>query len=159
MTVLAMVAAVVVAAPSPAQAIELGVPQVLADGLVLPWEVLPLGDGRLLISEKAGRIRVWIPETGLQTAPVYQEPGTEFLGMARHPNFTVKRFVYAYVNLQTGPPSPQNPNGTFENRVIRLHDNGSQLEFSATVLGGIPGERNHDAAAGSALVRTACSTS
>lgn len=144
MTVLTMMAAVAVAPPAPARAIELGVPQVLADGLVLPWEVLPLGDGRLLISEKAGRIRVWIPGTGLQTAPVYQEAGTEFLGLARHPNFAVNRFVYAYVNVQTGLPSPQSPNGTFENRVIRLHDNGSQLEFSATVIGGIPGERNHD---------------
>lgn len=129
--------AAIALAPTPASAVELGTPQVLADTLALPWEVVALGDGRLLVSEYPGRIRVWSPGSGLDATPAYSEADARFLGMAKHPNFAANQFVYLFANVARG-------DGTFFDRVTRMRLNGGVLDSARSVIAEIPGERNHD---------------
>lgn len=75
----------------------------LARGLRVPWSVAPLPDGRLLVTERAGRIRV-IDSTGLRTEPwatleVYADdprvlPEAGLMGIAPAPDFATTGHVY-----------------------------------------------------------------
>jgi glucose/arabinose dehydrogenase len=83
----------------------------LATGLERPTSVTGLGDGRLLITEKPGRVRVFDPRTGLRQRPILdisnrvneseQERG--LLGLAVPRNFAWSQKVYlAYTSLPDG---------------------------------------------------------
>jgi len=72
----------------------------LANGLVHPWALAFLPDGkRLLLSERPGRLRIWSPETGL-SAPlngvpdVYARGQGGLLDVALSPDFAADRLVY-----------------------------------------------------------------
>lgn len=65
------------ALPAPAGAAELRI-ETLVEGLELPSSVAELPDGRLLISERAGRLRLWTP-AGL-SEPLAGVPEVRFAG-------------------------------------------------------------------------------
>ena len=65
------------ALPAASQAAELRI-ETLAEGLELPSSVAELPDGRLLISERAGPLRLWTPD-GL-SAPLTGVPEVRFAG-------------------------------------------------------------------------------
>jgi aldose sugar dehydrogenase len=141
-TRVALVAAVVLAVafgPGPQHTAWAGIagePVVIASGLQLPWEVVLVPDGRILITERPGRIRVLEVNGTLRQEPAYESLGGQFLGLALHPSYASNRFVYLYNTYPVG--------GGWTNRIQRFVDNGSMLSFSKTVLDGIPGENNHD---------------
>ena len=123
-------------------ALPLGSPVEVASGLDTPWEVLPLPDGRVLVTERAGRVRVIAPGAGLRAAPAYADGGADkFLGMALDPEYSTdpdRRFVYLYVSYG----QDENPNA---NRVVRLRDDGTNLVEPTTVFeAGIKSDGNHD---------------
>ena len=129
----------VVFALAPAQNASAGItgePRVIASGLEFPWEVVLVPDGRILLTERPGRIRVIEANGALRAAPAYESVGGKFLGLALHPNYASNRFVYLYSTYPSG--------GGWTNRIQRFVDNGTTLTFSKTVLDGIPGENNHD---------------
>ncbi|HEX5910524.1 MAG TPA: PQQ-dependent sugar dehydrogenase, partial [Thermoleophilaceae bacterium] len=102
---------------------------VIAGGLDTPWEVLPLPDGRVLVTEQPGRVRVISPSGVLQAGALHTEPGaTKFLGMARDPGYAYNRSVYLYVTRPEG------------SRVVRLTDTGTTLANPTTIFpaGGAP---------------------
>ncbi|HJU88506.1 MAG TPA: PQQ-dependent sugar dehydrogenase [Gemmatimonadaceae bacterium] len=81
--------------------------------LETPWGMALLPDGRLLITEKAGRLRVWA--NGRLSEPVQGVPnvvfrGTQFeqgglLDVEADPNFATNRFVYfSYVEADSIAP-------------------------------------------------------
>lgn len=107
-----------------------GEPQVIASGLQVPWEVLPLPDGRILVSERPGRIRVIEGDGDLQAAPSYQSLGGQFLGLAAHPSYASHHFVYLYDTYRVP--------GGWRNRIRRFVDDGTTLTFSATILDHTP---------------------
>jgi glucose/arabinose dehydrogenase len=98
----APIAAAVVAvafAIAPAQTASAGItgePKVIASGLEFPWEVVLVPGGRILITERPGRIRVIEANGTLQPAPAYESLGGQFLGLALHPRYMANRFVYLY---------------------------------------------------------------
>jgi len=135
---LALLTASLVAMPA-AQAGLTGSPQVVTGGLNTPWEVVAMPDGRLLVTERPGRVRVIEANGTLRTAPAYADPDADkFLGMTLHPNYAVNRFVYLHVSYG----ADNNPNA---NQVIRLVDDGTNLVSPVIVFqGGIASDGNHD---------------
>ncbi|GAB3439649.1 PQQ-dependent sugar dehydrogenase [Actinophytocola sediminis] len=94
----------------PIDQIRVGTVEV-ATGLEQPTSVVGLADGRLLITEKPGRVRAFHPSTGLDPQPVLditdrineseQERG--LLGLATAPDFARSKTVYvAYTALPDG---------------------------------------------------------
>jgi glucose/arabinose dehydrogenase len=72
---------------------------VVARGLSHPWSLVFLPDGRLLVTERAGRLRVIrdgvldpTPITGLPRARTEGNGG--LMDIALHPRFAENRFVY-----------------------------------------------------------------
>ena len=80
-----------------------------------------LPDGRTLVTERPGRVRVIAANGSLRAAPAYADAAAaKFLGMAADPAYAANRYVYLYVSYGPGA----NPNA---NRVIRLTDDGTNL--------------------------------
>ena len=127
--------------PTAAPAALVGTPQTVATGLATPWEVVPMPDGRVLVTERPGRIRVIAADGQLQAAPVFTDPTPgitvrKFLGLARHPDWSTNRFVYLYETYTES--------GVDKSRVLRLVDTGSSLTFDRAILDGIGSDLNHD---------------
>ncbi len=85
-------------APTPAQATAVNV-ETVAEGLEKPWAVEFLPDGRMLVTEKPGRLRIVAkdgtlspPVAGLP--PVYSEGQGGLLDVAVSPNFRQDNAIY-----------------------------------------------------------------
>jgi glucose/arabinose dehydrogenase len=71
----------------------------VAEGLVNPWGLVFLPDGRMLVSEKPGRLRIVTPD-GTLSEPVAGLPAVDergqggLLGLALDPNYTSNRLIY-----------------------------------------------------------------
>src|SRR3954452_18809868 len=79
----------------------------IATGLVIPWEIAFLPDGRALVTERPGRVRLLSRRGRLRRKPVarvgvfaYGEGG--LLGLAVDPRFRRNRFVYLYYTTLDG---------------------------------------------------------
>ncbi len=108
-------------------------------GLEAPWSLVFLPDGRALVSERPGRIR--LIEGGLRPEPlalVDSVQGGEggLMGLALHPRFPDPPFLYAMHTFRDG--------GQTTNRVIRLVVEGRSARFDKVIVRGIPGARNHN---------------
>ena len=140
---LALAAPVVVAPP--ARAALVGAPEEVATGLDAPWDVVPLPDGRTLVTERPGRVRVIQADGTLRTAPalVAADAGArKFLGMVKSPGYATNRFVYLYVSEWTSGPGSANLSA---NRVVRVVDDGTNLVTPVTIFDeGIRSDGNHD---------------
>ena len=73
----------------------------MATGLEVPWEIAFLPDGRALVTERPGRVRLLSADLELQDEPAAEldvnavgEGG--LLGLAVDPQFRRNRFVYVY---------------------------------------------------------------
>jgi glucose/arabinose dehydrogenase len=117
-------------------------PQVLAGGLQVPWELGFLPDGRILVTERPGRLRVidhgQLNPNPVLTLPVVAGSGIEsgLLGLAVHPRYPNPAAVYVYYTYRGG--------GGTTNRVSRFDAvNGGPAGLTLTnehpILDGIPG--------------------
>jgi glucose/arabinose dehydrogenase len=111
--------------------------QTLATGLEVPWELAFLPDGRALVSERPGRVRLLSASGRLVRQPVAEvevvnagEGG--LLGLAVDPDFERNLFVYLYRTTSAG------------NEVVRYRMAGNRLEEQAVVLRGIRAGVIHD---------------
>lgn len=110
-------------------------------GLDIPWSLVFLPDGRALVSERPGTIRL------IENGTVSEEPYAVLsnvahvgegglMGLALHPDFPEKPFVYAMHTFRSGV--------SLQNRVVRLRHSGRTGEFDRTIIDGIPGGSAHD---------------
>jgi glucose/arabinose dehydrogenase len=111
--------------------------QTIATGLEIPWEIAFLPDGRALITERPGRVRLLGPDGKLRPSPVANvdvvadgEGG--LLGLAVDPDFERNSFVYLYRTTDRG------------NQVARYRLDGTRLREQAVVIQDIPAGRVHD---------------
>ncbi|WP_299446488.1 PQQ-dependent sugar dehydrogenase [uncultured Phycicoccus sp.] len=136
-------AAPVAAAPAPTEAI-------VADSLVVPWDLAFLPDGRMVATERPGRIRVYAdggPDAALQrtvTVPDVElgtgEAGV--MGVAVDTDFGA--FPYLYVCASREYPG----SGGWVNQVLRYSVAGSTAWSTPTVLlGGMKAGRTHNGCA------------
>lgn len=110
------------------------------EGLEIPWSLVFLPDKRALISERPGRIRL-IKDGMLQKEPyatieVAHIGEGGLMGLAFHPDFPKKPYIYAMHTYRKG--------NTLFNRVIRLKDLGNSGVFDRVIIDNIPGARFHN---------------
>ena len=120
----------------------------VATGLEVPWGIGFAADGRVFVSERAGRIRV-IERGTLRPQPWATLPvagtadsGAGLLGLALDPDFATTHHLYVVGAFRSTA-------GTLENRLYRLTDSsGVAMTPAELLLGGLPSARAH---AGSAV--------
>lgn len=111
------------------------------DNLEIPWSLVFLPDGRALVSERPGRIRLienskLLPEPYMQIDVKHIGEGG-LMGLAVHPDFPQKPFIYAMYTYET-------KDGKIFNRVIRIKDNGKSGTFDKVIIDSILGARFHN---------------
>jgi glucose/arabinose dehydrogenase len=75
--------------------------EVVAEGLEVPWEIAWLPDGRALITERPGRIRM-LDGTLVTEVPVSALGEGGLMGLALDPEFETQPFVYLYFTTADG---------------------------------------------------------
>ncbi len=110
------------------------------DNLEIPWSLIFLNDGRALVSERQGRIRLIIngklqerPYAVINVAHI-GEGG--LMGLTQHPDFPVKPFIYAMHTYRKG--------GELFNRVIRIKDKDQTGVLDTVIIDDIPGASFHN---------------
>jgi glucose/arabinose dehydrogenase len=118
--------------------------EVAATGLATVWAIDFAPDGRIFLTERAGRIRV-IQDGRLLSEPwmvlddVVEISEAGLLGLALDPGFATNGYVYVAYTYRA-------PNGALANKLVRLRED-LELQrgaFDAVVLDGIRGANNHD---------------
>ncbi|HEX8948533.1 MAG TPA: PQQ-dependent sugar dehydrogenase, partial [Dissulfurispiraceae bacterium] len=110
------------------------------EGLEVPWSLVFLPDGRALVSERPGRIR--LIRNGKLVEKPYAHLEVEhageggLMGLALHPSFPKQPYIYAMHTYKKG--------GSIYNRVIRLKDNGETGAFDKVIIDRIPGGTFHN---------------
>jgi glucose/arabinose dehydrogenase len=112
---------------------------VLVQNLRIPWEVVVLPDGRMLVTERPGYLAV-VSRRGLETrirVPYVLAVGEGgLLGAALHPQFRSNHWLYLYLTTR--------PNGGIVNRIVRYRFEQNQLEDQRMILDHIPAGIIHD---------------
>jgi glucose/arabinose dehydrogenase len=111
--------------------------ETVATGLEAPWELAFLPDGRALVTERPGRVRLLSSDLQLQEEPIARvevaaigEGG--LLGLAVDPDFERNRFVYLYRTTGGG------------NEVVRYRFEGARLVEDEVIAGDIRAAPIHD---------------
>jgi aldose sugar dehydrogenase len=107
--------------------------------LEVPWSIVFAPDGRMLFTERPGRVRVF--ENGrLRPEPLAVIPDVErgsesgLMGLALHPDFATNRLLYlAYAYNQDG----------VRVRVVRFRETGDGLTDRKLIIEDIPAARFH----------------
>jgi glucose/arabinose dehydrogenase len=116
----------------------------VVDGLEVPWSIAFLPDGDLLVTERAGRIRL-VRGGRLEPRPVAVvdtvaalEEESGLLGLAVHPEVAENRLFYIYYTARV--------RGRRINRVERwmLAEDGRSAIRERIILDDIPGAQYHD---------------
>jgi glucose/arabinose dehydrogenase len=126
---------------SPQGQVEVRAEEVVS-GLEVPWGILFLSEGDMLVTERAGQIRL-VRDGQLQTQPVATVAVTDrgeggLLGIAAHPDFTQNRLFYLYYTADQ--------NGTPINRVEQwqLSPDGQSASPNKIILDNIPVAQFHN---------------
>ncbi len=86
--------------------------EVVARGLVTPWGLAFLPDGRLLVTERPGRLRIvqrgkLLPDPVRGTPPVWERQDAGMMDVAAHPDYARNGWIYlSYSALAPGQASP-----------------------------------------------------
>lgn len=93
---------------------------VLASNLTEPMEFEMLPDGKIILIERRGTIKLFNPNTGLMTVayklPVYSQEEDGLIGMALDPNWATNHWIYLYYS----PPGNEAVN--FLSRFVFIAD-------------------------------------
>lgn len=114
--------------------------EVWVNNLEIPWSLIFLGDGRALVTERPGRIRLIrdgkLMQDPYATLSVTHEGEGGLMGLSAHPEFSKRPYIYAMHTYREA--------GRQYNRVIRLKDEGGKGTFDRVVIDRIPGARLHN---------------
>jgi len=110
--------------------------EVIAENLTVPWEVVFLPDGELLVTQRPGTLLLLKEGISIPVEGVRHVGEGGLLGAALHPDFSENNWLYLYQTTET-------ENG-LRNRVNRYELVGSDLRLESTVVDDLPGARYHD---------------
>ena len=115
--------------------------EVVAEGLEVPWAVAFTPDGRILVTERAGRIRVVqdgvLLESPFATVEAASISESGLMGIALHPDFAANGQLFVCYTYRAD-------GGRLVNRVARLTDVDGLGVDHHVILDGIPGASRHD---------------
>lgn len=114
--------------------------ETVASGLQIPWALTFAPDGRILFTERPGRVRL-IKNGTLQAANyVRLSPASTgeggLMGIALHPSFPASPYVYLMYTALAG--------GQSFNRVSRFTDHGTFADSEKVIIDRIPAALYHD---------------
>jgi len=114
--------------------------ETVAENLEVPWSIVFAPDGRMFITERPGRVRVY--ENGkLKPEPLFKVPDVEptgesgLMGLALHPQFASNHLLYLSYAYRG--------NGEQLVRVVRYHETGSALTEPKVIIENIPAAPLH----------------
>ncbi len=111
--------------------------EVFSSSLEIPWEIVFLPDGRVLVTERPGRLNVIGCGGGVyEIEDVVHRGEGGLLGMAIHPDFEQNNWLYLYFTTQ-------DETGTI-NRVQRYVLDKQGLSEMTIIIDGIPGANIHN---------------
>ncbi|TAK04600.1 hypothetical protein EPO33_01240 [Patescibacteria group bacterium] len=110
---------------------------IVAKDLDVPWDIVFLPDGDMLVTERPGRLR----RLGAHPASIAIPGAFEFgeggvMGLALHPEFAFNSLVYVYFTSDDG--------GTQHNRIVRYRLDGNRLVQDKVIITDIPSAIYHD---------------
>ena len=114
--------------------------ETLATGLIVPWELRFLPDGRQIFTERAGRVRI-VEDGKLLEEPALVLPAAQgnkmgLLGLALAPDFGQSGLLFVAWNKALGERR-------FELRMERYRLDGNKLVEPETIVEGIAANQNH----------------
>jgi glucose/arabinose dehydrogenase len=115
--------------------------QTLATGLQIPWSLAFAPDGRLFITERPGRVRIYqngqlLAEPALTLGDVFTNGESGFLGIALDPTFATTRHVFLTYTAE-GPRGPVQ-------RVMRYREVDNRLGEGTVLLDDVPAANIHN---------------
>ncbi len=112
--------------------------EIIAENLNIPWEIVFLPGGEILVTERPGNLIKISPERKvIQKIEGVEHVGEGgLLGMALHPNFEDTRWLYLYLTTPTAEG--------LINRVERYRFENNTLSSREVILDDIPGASYHD---------------
>jgi glucose/arabinose dehydrogenase len=114
--------------------------ETVASKLEVPWSIVFTPDGRLLFTERPGRVRV-IEKGSLRAEPLATIPDVEargesgLMGLTLHPQFASNHLLYLSYAYDASDGQ--------RIRVLRFHETGSGLTDRTLIIENIPGARYH----------------
>ena len=109
-------------------------PEIIQSNLRVPWEIVFLPDGDMLVTERAGVLkRFGKTNANIKIDGVRQAGEGGLLGMVLHPDFEKNNFVYLYFTTSN-----------LTNKVVRYKLGAESLAEPQTIIENIPGANNHD---------------
>jgi glucose/arabinose dehydrogenase len=108
-------------------------------GLEVPWSIVWAPDGRMIFTERPGRVRVF-EKGALREKPLFVVPDVEqrgesgLMSVALHPQFATNRFLYLSYAYSTG--------GTLV-RVVRYRETPEGLVDRQVIIENIPAAQFH----------------
>ncbi|MDY0257218.1 PQQ-dependent sugar dehydrogenase [Gudongella oleilytica] len=110
--------------------------EIVGDNLEIPWEIVPLPDGRILVTERPGRVVILGKGEIFKVEEAEHTGEAGLLGAVLSPDFSEDKHIYLYYTYRSG-------NGLF-NRVSRFILEDDTLKDEEYILDGIPGSRFHN---------------
>ncbi len=112
--------------------------EIIAENLNIPWEIVFLPNGEILVTERPGNLIKISPERKViqEIAGVEHVGEGGLLGMALHPDFEENSWLYLYLTTRTAEG--------LVNRVERYRFENDTLSNREIILDGIQGASYHD---------------
>ncbi len=110
--------------------------EVIAENLTVPWEILFLPDGELLVTERPGNLLLLREGTTIEIEGVEQVGEGGLLGAALHPDFENNNYIYLYQTTETA--------SGLRNRITRYVLEDNQLTIDRVIVDDLPGAQYHD---------------
>lgn len=108
-------------------------------GLEVPWSIVFTSPDRMLVTERAGRLRVIqngrLLEPPLATFEVSSRSEDGLLGLTLHPQYDQNKWLYVAYSYQKG--------SEVMDRVVRFKDNEDSLSEETIILDNIPAANVH----------------
>ena len=112
--------------------------EVVAENLTIPWDVVFLPEGDLVVSERSGQLVIKGADGAIKQLPqpaLHQGEGG-LLGLVLHPEFEDNRFIYLYLTIGQA--------GRSVNRVVRYRLVDYELVDEKIIIDNLPGSRFHN---------------
>lgn len=113
-------------------------PEIIAENLTVPWELVFLPNGDQLITERSGNLQRFGSIKKTVTIPGVTQIGEGgLMGMALDPEFELNHFLYLYMTTEK--------KGKLINEIVRYtYDEQGDLSNRTIIFSGIPAARFHN---------------